>query len=378
MCMTLNKFKSIVEECILHDWSGLWNGVEKYLSDITSNCEDYIHRLKENTVNMTTFLILYDDYTDNAKYESVYSHVKERDGFVDDAARKRYARTMDKVIEHRKDNLESIMSKEKIQQHIKRMKDSEYTIAEYQKVNEDILEMMSTGSSIIYKLTDGKFCDGHNYSNAKAEEDIKGFNKYYEYIANYNMTYFEKCVQYYQLELKCCVEGVYNLFRAAKIAKRKGEMIKEDTYLFRMLYVFPQCDARVFLLPYIESEYPIVNYKTPLENKLIANMKIYADIYAENPEELRKVIQINRYLNMMVRLTMYRLKNTTEISISKVEYTGDEEFFKDFLGNGQHITLNKDFDNDVSMSRYRKFFHEFGDKDRAIYNEIFYNSSCIN
>ena len=37
--------------------------------------------------------------------------------------------------------------------------------------------------------------------------------------------------------------------------------------------------------------------------------------------------------------------------------------FKDFLGEGQHITKNKDFENDVKIGQMRKFYKQYTPKE---------------
>ena len=63
------------------------------------------------------------------------------------------------------------------------MKDGNYTIAAYQKLQLEIMGDLNRKSSIITRIAKGKFCNGHNYTNSDAEDDIKNeFGSFYKRI----------------------------------------------------------------------------------------------------------------------------------------------------------------------------------------------------
>lgn len=97
--------------------------------------------------------------------------------------------------------------------------------------------------------------------------------------------------------------------------------------------------------------------------KLMNNMKLYSQLYEENPDELTKIILINQVLNMILKFSVFNIEKWLKVRELSIVYTKDDRFFKDFLGEGQHITKNKDFENDVKIGQMRKFYKQYTPKE---------------
>ena len=356
-----NNYKTLMEKVVTEGWESWWQEVEERLSKITSHKEEYLAKLKTNTSNMAVFMVLYNKYVKEAERRSVYSFVKDEKGFVSDEDRKKYTRTMNDIMDMRYEEMKHTYPKEKIDEHLKQMKDGNYTIAAYQKLQLEIMGDLNRKSSIITRIAKGKFCNGHNYTNSDAEDDIKNeFGSFYKRIDEKCETEFEKCVQYYQLENSTSIEGVYNMFRAAKAAGRKGEKLKEDAKLFYAFYVYIGYSHKAPIS--LESQI-IMRIMFTQIGKLMNNMKLYSQLYEENPDELTKIILINHVLNMILKFSVFNIEEWLKVREISIVYAKDDRFFKDFLGEGQHITKNKDFENDVKIGQMRKFYKHYTPKE---------------
>ncbi len=178
-----NNYKTLMEKVVTEGWESWWQEVEERLSKITSHKEEYLAKLKTNTSNMAVFMVLYNKYVKEAERRSVYSFVKAEKGFVSDEDRKKYTRTMNDIMDMRYKEMKDTYPKEKIDEHLKQMKDGNYTIAAYQKLQLEIMGDLNRKSSIITRIAKGKFCNGHNYTNSDAEDDIKNeFGSFYKRI----------------------------------------------------------------------------------------------------------------------------------------------------------------------------------------------------
>lgn len=126
-----NNYKTLMEKVVTEGWESWWQEVEERLSKITVHKEEYLAKLKTNTSNMAVFMVLYNKYVKEAERRSVYSFVKDEKGFVSDEDRKKYTRTMNDIMDMRYKEMKNTYSKEKIDEHLKQMKDGNYTIAAY-------------------------------------------------------------------------------------------------------------------------------------------------------------------------------------------------------------------------------------------------------
>ena len=97
--------------------------------------------------------------------------------------------------------------------------------------------------------------------------------------------------------------------------------------------------------------------------KLMNNMKLYSQLYEENPDELTEIILINQVLNMILKFSVFNIEEWLKVREISIVYAKDDRFFKDFLGEGQHITKNKDFKNDVKIGQMRKFYKQYTPKE---------------
>lgn len=356
-----NDYKTLVEKLVTEGWKGWWQEVEERLSKITIDKAEYLAGLKTNTSNMAVFMVLYNKYVKEAERRSVYSFVKDEKGFVSDEDRKKYTRTMNGIMDMRHIEMKYTYPKEKIDEYLKQMKDGNYTIAAYQKLQLEIMGDLNRKSSIITRLAKGEFYNGHNYTNSDAEDDIKNeFGSFYKRIDEKCKTEFEKCVQYYQLENRTMIEGVYNMFRAAKAAGRKGEKLKEDTKLLYALYVYFGYSHKA---PISLEGQIVMRIKFSQQGKLMNNMKLYSQLYEENPDALTEIIRINQILNTILKFSVFIIEEWLKVREISIIYTKDEQFFKDFLGEGQHITKNKDFENEVKIGQMRKFYKQYTSKE---------------
>ena len=153
---------------------------------------------------------------------------------------------------------------------------------------------------------------------------------------------------------------MYNMFRAAEAAGRKGEKVKEDTKLLYALYVYFGYSHKA---PISLEGQIVMRIKFSQQGKLMNNMKLYSQLYEENPDALTEIIRINQILNTILKFSVFIIEEWLKVREISIIYTKDEQFFKDFLGEGQHITKNKDFENEVKIGQMRKFYKQYTSKE---------------
>lgn len=187
-----------------------------------------------------------------------------------------------------------------------------------------------------------KYIKDRRITNAKSLDDytlitsLKDLDKVYERINTRYCSYFERSVQYFQLETSCRIETNYLIANAIKKVKRSLAEKKNDIKKF-------QCFIAV------RSEL------TLLENKFIMGIEKYMNEYMENPEVIR-VIPDEIYILNLVKFKVRKLVLDEVAKTGEaVNYFDNDDFFKKYFGEGQHIINNKGWEN-IKLKDFRDLY----------------------
>lgn len=210
-------------------------------------------------------------------------------------------------------------------------------VSEHQKLQIEVNEKMKY---VFYKISEGKVGNTKNYPNGSCIEDFKKFDKAYNLIETKAPNYFNKCLQYYQLEITYRFETFYKLFKAAKFIRRTIPDLKNDIKLFRG-----------FLGMRNEQN------THSMQNTLITDIDIWIDMYSKEPDSLEDLMGRKHFLNLIVHENV-KLLNCIRIDdiCTLVKCKNANNFFKNYIGEGQHITKNKDFEKDISIKYFRRIY----------------------
>lgn len=203
--------------------------IEKDYTLLNKVCSE----LGNSTYKQIIFELCFDAYYNNSNPVTMYSHIRESTNYtVEENAKKEYIRSFDKLKKHQDKVYESFgLDKDDISDLHKNDAKS-HLIFPYQKLQYEIMRMLKP---LVYKLSEGKFSENHNYSDQRAEEDLKLIDAAYDMISKSEISYFEKCIQYYHLETQYHIEMLYRFFKAANENDRPIKLLKEDILLFKRL-----------------------------------------------------------------------------------------------------------------------------------------------
>ena len=291
----------------------------------------------ENVFKQVIFEISFFEYSKNANTRTMYSYVKERRGIsetVDDDTKKKYLRSFSKLDKHQNCVLKSFgidtENIDKLNMHTSKP----HYVSEHQEIQYEIMNEIKT---LAYKLSERKFKENHNYSDEKAEEDLKQIEVAYDIINQSKLSYFHKCIQYYYLETQYHIETMYMFFKAAKEVKRPLKLLKKDISLFKRLL-------------------GDVNGIDDTANHIITGIDILVEIYKKYPDKLERLMGFIHEINILRKYIVRQFKVNSCSMDDWIMSNEAEIFFKNYIGLGQHIVRNKDYYNDIDIKYFRKIY----------------------
>ena len=204
---------------------------------------------------------------------------------------------------------------------------------------------------ILYKNAEGKTAKTKNYTNDECIYDFKLFNDAYKIIESKEKNNFLRCLQYYHLEIGHRFETFYKFYTAIK-------ELNIDTGKNKF---------------YSESKKQIVNLHSThqsgvLQNTLITDVDLMINEFKKSPYKLKEIISENRLRNIIITNTLknilhqphmlkYSDNNPYFNKINEIIRCEEAEtFFKNYIGDGQHITKNKDFEKDIEIKYFRRIY----------------------
>lgn len=293
--------------------------------------DSYINKCK--TINISTYVkeeIIGDknlktsDCTSLPEYKTATRYYKKYRQHNDNNVRKIYELFHKGTINEDKNKNIQYKYLEEIEEKLKGHK-----IFEYQKFQLTALQKYEL-FNIIQK---GIISSSKKINDSDLIDMLQDYEKIYEEIDKSFNSYFEKCVQYYQLELMCRIELKYMISKTLKNSKRKLKQKKQDIEYFSSL---------------VSVSYG--NYQT-YQNKFIISYKDFLELYTDKDiDKFYKIPEIIFNLSCM----RYYIKNMISNLSLDYDYSKEEEFFKDFLGKGQHIQ-SKDWQS-IKLKDFRDLF----------------------
>lgn len=343
------------------------NVIEETLYEILLGCENIEFARKrfeevfimkyDDFINQIIFELYYDQYTKHCKGVALVEFYKQEilnDRNIktiectEDPEYKKLKRSYKKYRLHNDNdskrlyekmekgkNLHAYSEEDNIQYHeLKKPEERSkgHKLREYQ--------MFQQKNLMNYKIF--KHIENQSISSSKKVKDtdlidmLTDFEKIYIDIEKSFDTYFEKCVQYYQLEIMCNIEIKYLIAEALSLINKKLEDKENDKSIFKALIG--------------------ISFKNNyFQNRFVIGRQIYIDKYKEHNYNKFEDMPIEIYNLCKMKFIIKEIaknKLLKEYNFS-YDYTKDEMFFKNFLGMGQHI--NEKHWKDIKLKDFRDF-----------------------
>lgn len=315
----------------------------------------YLDEMKELATRMSVFHIIARDFARDrdAKLEKAYKVYKDAYGFVTDTDEKAYSRNIKKCAESAKRKNKIFRPDEDAEKSVLWIKHKDGKNMYYLPKSKIQVEVMVKSDkpwaravrNMFYKMADGTFGKTKNYTNKRAENDLKAVCEVYREIKKFDITYFEKCFEFYCLEYKLRIESIYKFLKTADRIGRKGKDFDLDMYWFKYFCIRNK---------------PQDGYSVPtatvLANVYALDMNLFYELYSKSPNNLCHICAI---YDILERGVINRENKKYEVvDIEKViESEFAQDYFKDYCGEGQHIEFNKNFGpTGIQMSKFRKFY----------------------
>lgn len=294
--------------------------------------------IESSTYKQIIFELCFDAYYNNSTPVTMYSHIRESTNYtVEENTKKEYIRSFDKLKKHQDKVYESFGLDNDDISELHKNDAKSHLIYPHQKLQYEIMRMLKP---LVYKLSEGKFSKNHNYSDMQAEKDLELIDAAYDMISKSEISYFEKCIQYYHLEAQYHIEMLYRFFKAANENDRPIKLLKEDILLFKQLL-------------------GEINYVDNTANHIIMGADTLADVYKIYPDELEKLINFIFEINKIRKLTVREFKVNNPfmyVADELMTCSESEDFFKNYIGMGQHIVDSKDYSKDINIKYFRKIY----------------------
>lgn len=313
--------------------------------------------------NQAVFRFLYNIYITNPPCKTLWDYVIN-DLKLDEDAYKKYKRMFQKLEKNQMESWVQNGLKTKGYPCPSHKQNNKFIIAEYQILQLEIKSKLIGGDfsdldketefgldKILYKNVDGKTAKTKNYTNDECINDFNLFNDAYKIIENKEKNNFLRCLQYYLLEIGQRFETFYKFYTVIK-------ELNIDTGKNKF---------------YSEFEKQIVNlistYQSGvMQNTLITDVDLMINEFKKSPYKLKEIISENRLRNIIIanavskvllqpHMLKYSYKHPYFNKINEIIRCEEAEtFFKNYIGDGQHITKNKDFEKDIEIKYFRRIY----------------------
>lgn len=317
--------------------------------------EKYLDEVKELAIRMSVFHILVQAFTSdrNRKYEKAYKAYKDDCGVVTDTDEKEYSRNIKKCAENMKRRNEIFRADEDAEKSVPLIKHNDgknmYFLPN-SKIQNDVMiksdkPWARNVRNLLNKMSSGAFAKTKNYTNKRVENDLKAVCEAYREIKRYDITYFEKCFEFYSLEYSTLIETLYKFLKTAGKVGRKGKTLVQDMRCFGEFCIRPRIKA-------LDSGM----VEIVLANVFALDMKLFYELYSKSPNNLSWICNMHRDLEGRVisnEMEKYQIVNIEKV----IESEFAQDYFKDYCGEGQYIEFNKNFGpTGVPINKFRSFF----------------------
>lgn len=316
-------------------------------------CIDDLIMSAENIINQTVFEVYYDEYLKFSPSMTLREFALQNSfeaGF--DAFYKKVQRDYQLFREHKDNQFREIfqfygvIDNNTVYDNIQYLKLSEieeklegHKLKKYQ-----IFQMIRLMNYDIFKsIKTGTICDSNKKKSTEVIELLRSVNDIYKEInESQNMIFFEKGVQYYQLETSVRYEFFYHIIKLL----RKVEGTLKSKGLSR---------------EYLKSLIAIRSENEIYENRFILGYNDYFEKLEEEKKSETILKAINKIAHEIFYLSKFKsevkreIKNQFNFNNSSFENKDVEKFVKNYIGMGQHILKDKLIEKS-DVKHYRELF----------------------
>lgn len=309
----------------------------------------------DDFLNQLVFEFWYDRFIESAQYTNIYKMAPPQEEPYEDNTLYRHSRNKYKQIIDSKNQQKQKLDENGYNnvdplkyfpvEYNKKDTISKYEFPEYARLQFGllILNTHNKKDNILWKIANGKL-GNKNYSNTCMYEDLKFFDYIYGEIEKLP-TAFERCVQYYQLEITYRYETFYKICMNLKKEKR---MINNDD------------------IAYAHSFLKNKTKEVIVQNRFICGLDNYHKKYKQFNDKSNggfDSIDIAISISNHNFIRKYILNGMKEMIIIPDDYdilksSVAEVFFNDFLGQGQHIHKNKNLKDEIKLSDLKKIYEQ--------------------
>lgn len=329
---------------------------ENFLVDFFNfNCiENVKNHINKNSIigyeifiNQIIFEVFYMSYINNTKevktLMDVYKRKIKQDNNIKSyecADDKEYAKLKRTYRDFRKYNDELAIKhrKENDVQYLKiDVKDTNKKMCGQQIKRYQENQLLDINEFQIFKyVKDRRISNSKSLDNYTLINGLKEIDSVYERINQTYDSYFERSIQYFQLEQNCRIETNYIIANAMNKVKRSLDEKKNDIMQFRCFFA--------------------VSYGTnSLQNKFIIGIEKYINEYVKNPEIItsipREIYELSLVKYNIRQLVLEQLDKLGE----QLNYIDNDVFFKNYFGEGQHIMKDKKWE-DIKLRNFRDLY----------------------
>lgn len=180
--------------------------------------------------------------------------------------------------------------------------------------------------------------DSKSVSNTNLISALEDVDKVYNRINKTYDNYFERSVQYFQLENSCRLETRYLIANAISKVNKSLEEKNKDIDNFKAFWSINCGGNRI-------------------QNKFILGIKKYIDKYIENPNVIEAIPMEIYELNLMKYYIRKSILEELDSENICLDFDECNNFFKTFFGEMQHVNKNKKWDSKLLMN-FRKTYKD--------------------
>lgn len=296
-------------------------------------------------INQIIFEIFYESYMNDTKEVKTLMDVYKRKIKKDDNV-KSYECADDKEYAKLKRTYKEFrMYNDKLAMKYKKESDVQYLDAkdinkkmcgqQIKKYQEN--QLLDINEFKIFKyIKDRRIANSKSLSDYILISSLKEIDNVYDRINNTYNSYFERSIQYFQLEQSCRIETNYIIANAMSKVKRSLKEKKNDIIYFKCFHA-------------------VGDFQITLQNKFIIGIEKYINEYIKNPQIITRIPTEIYDLNLIKynirQLVLKKLAETGE----QLNYTDNDIFFKNYFGEGQHIIKNKKWE-DIKLKNFRDLY----------------------
>lgn len=185
-------------------------------------------------------------------------------------------------------------------------------------------------------IRDNRIKNSKSVSNIDLVNALKDIDKVYDRINKTYDNYFERSVQYFQLENSCRLETGYLIANALNIVNKSLEEKVKDINTFKAFWS--------------------INYEGyRLQNKFILGIKKYTNKYIEDSKVIESIPLEIYNLNLVKCFVRKSILEELESKNICLDFYECNDFFKHYFGEMQHVNKNKVWDSKLLIN-FRKIY----------------------